>query len=163
MGDYYTEQLIKKVVSIKDIMIKAGLITATALVLLVALMAPIFGALFIVMIVLDVILFRRLNNVEYEYLYVNGELDIDKIINKAKRKRMFSMNISDLEIIVPSGSADLNSYKNIKILNFSSMRRKSKTYEMILIKGGEKLRVIFEPNQAILEGMRMLAPRKVKI
>ena len=47
---------------------------------------------------LDVFLFRRLD-LEYEYLYVNGDLDIDKIMGKQKRKRVFSMNVNDLELL----------------------------------------------------------------
>lgn len=40
------------------------------------------------MIVIDVLMFRNLN-VEYEYVFVNGDLDIDKIMNKARRKGCF--------------------------------------------------------------------------
>jgi len=32
---------------------------------------------------------------------------------------------------------------------------------MVVVKNGQKEKIIFEPNQTILEGMRMLAPRKV--
>ena len=93
--------------------------------------------------------------------YVNGDLDIDKIMAKQKRKRVFQTNVSELEVIAPTGSAELNAFQNIKAHNFSTMNPDHKTYTMVVVKNGQKEKIIFEPNQTILEGMRMLAPRKV--
>ena len=100
MSDYYTEQLVKKRPGRKDLAIKTGLIVLTVLTVLIVFIFPVGLILPILAIVLDVIMFRRLN-VEYEYLYVNGDLDIDKIMNRAKRKRMFSMNVSEMELLAP--------------------------------------------------------------
>ena len=88
MSDFYTEQLVKKRPDMKDLAIKVGLILITVIAFLIVLVFPIGIILPILAIVLDVIMFRRLN-VEYEYLYVNGDLDVDKIMSRAKRKRMF--------------------------------------------------------------------------
>ena len=52
-------------------------------------------------------MFRNLN-VEYEYVFVNGDLDIDKIMNKARRKRMFSVDADQMELLAPVGSVELN-------------------------------------------------------
>ena len=76
MSDYYTEQLVKKRPDAKDLAIKTGLIVLTVLTVLIVFIFPVGLILPILAIVLDVIMFRRLN-VEYEYLYVNGDLDID--------------------------------------------------------------------------------------
>ena len=95
MNDFYTEQLVKKQTDMKDILIKAILVSATIVSFLIILMYPIGLILPILMIVLDVFMFRRLN-VEYEYLFLNGEVDIDKIMNKAKRKKMFNDNVADM-------------------------------------------------------------------
>ena len=87
MNDFYTEQLVKKQTDMKDILIKAILVSLTIVSFVVILMYPIGLILPILMIVLDVFMFRRLN-VEYEYLFLNGDLDIDKIMNKSKRKKL---------------------------------------------------------------------------
>ena len=86
MNDFYTEQLVKKQTDMKDILIKAILVSATIVSFLIILMYPIGLILPILMIVLDVFMFRRLN-VEYEYLFLNGDLDIDKIMNKRSEER----------------------------------------------------------------------------
>ena len=52
--------------------------------------------------------------VEYEYLYVNGELDIDAIYSKQKRKKMGSYDASELEILAPENSHELDSFIEYK-------------------------------------------------
>ena len=93
MSDFYTEQLVKKQSGAKEMAIRAGLIVLTVIAVFIVLMFPLGIILPILAVVLDVFMFRRLN-VEYEYLFVNGDLDVDKIMSRAKRKRMFSMNVS---------------------------------------------------------------------
>ena len=87
MDDFYTEQLIKKQADSKDTLKKVGLIALTVVSVLLVFVIPV-GIIFpVVMIVIDVLMFRNLN-VEYEYVFVNGDLDIDKIMNKSRRKRI---------------------------------------------------------------------------
>lgn len=160
MSDYYSEQLVKKKADMKDMLIKVLLIAITLLSVLVVFIIPIGMVIPVIMIVVDVFVFKRLD-VEYEYLYVNGELDIDKIMHKEKRKNAFSANVNDVEILAPTGAAELGIYQGIKPVDYSSNEPNAKTYEMIVIANGEKKRVVFEPNEAIIEGIFMVAPRKV--
>ena len=80
MDDFYTEQLIKKQADSKDTLKKVGLIALTVVSVLLVFVIPVGIILPVVMIVIDVLMFRNLN-VEYEYVFVNGDLDIDKIMN----------------------------------------------------------------------------------
>ena len=61
MSDYYTEQLVKKRPDAKDLAIKTGLIVLTVLTVLIVFIFPVGLILPILAIVLDVIMFRRLN------------------------------------------------------------------------------------------------------
>ena len=160
MNDYYTEQMVKKQTDMKDMLIKAVLIAATIVSFLIILMYPVGLLLPILMIALDIFLFGRLK-VEYEYLFVNGELDIDKIMNKAKRKKQFSMNVADMELLAPADAVELRQFQNVKTYDFSSRTGQSKVYAMIVSGQGEKKKILFEPNDTIIEGFYMLAPRKV--
>lgn len=160
MNDFYTEQLIKKRSDMKDVLKKVLLIAITIVSAAIVLVIPIGIIIPIIMIVVDVFVFRSLD-VEYEYLYLNGDLDIDKIMHKEKRKRMFSTNVSDMEIMAPANSAELNSYKNARVYNYTSGNPEAKVYEMLIVSSGETKRLIFEPNEAIVEGIWMMAPRKV--
>ena len=98
MDDFYTEQLIKKQADSKDTLKKVGLIALTVVSVLLVFVIPVGIILPVVMIVIDVLMFRNLN-VEYEYVFVNGDLDIDKIMNKARRKRMFSVDADQMELL----------------------------------------------------------------
>ena len=77
MDDFYTEQLIKKQADSKDTLKKVGLIALTVVSVLLVFVIPVGIILPVVMIVIDVLMFRNLN-VEYEYVFVNGDLDIEK-------------------------------------------------------------------------------------
>ena len=153
MGDFYTEQLVKRQKASSTTLIKAILI-------ILIFMIP-FGIIGpVIMIALDVFLFRSMD-VEYEYLFVNGSLDIDKIMAKSRRKNMFSMEMTDLEMMAPSGSPELRPYQGLKGTDYSSGMPGADTYELIVVNNGEKKKIIFEPNKAVCEGLKMLAPRKV--
>ena len=165
MGDFYTEQLVKRQKASSTTLIKAILIILTVLSVVLIFMIP-FGIIGpVIMIALDVFLFRSMD-VEYEYLFVNGSLDIDKIMAKSRRKNMFSMEMTDLEMMAPSGSPELRPYQGLKGTDYSSGMPGADTYELIVVNNevnstGEKKKIIFEPNKAVCEGMKMLAPRKV--
>lgn len=160
MSDYYTEQLVKKKSNGKDLMIKILLIAATVVSVFVVFMFPLGIILPVIMIALDVFMFQRLD-VEYEYLYVNGELDIDKIMHKAKRKRIFSMNVNDLEVLAPVNAGELRQYQRAKSYNYSSGTGTADLYALVVTEKGVQKKIIFEPNETIVEGFYILAPRKV--
>ena len=160
MNDYYTEQLVKKQTDMKDMLVKAVLVAVTIVSFLIVLMFPVGLILPIAMIVLDVFMFRRLN-VEYEYLFLNGELDIDKIMNKAKRKKVYSAGVADMEIFAPVDAVELRQYQNARTYDFSSGNGQAKRYAMVISGSGELKKVIIEPNDTIIEGFYMMAPRKV--
>lgn len=160
MGDLYTEQLIKRKRNGKTQLAKIGLILLTIVIFAFGLAVPYVEIAFLIMIGVDIYLFRNMN-VEYEYLYINGNLDIDKIIAKSRRKKAFEMNVSELEIMAPAGCPELRPFQGLKALDYTSGEAGRRIYEMIVLKNGEKKKVVFEPNDTIIDGMRMYAPRKV--
>ena len=141
-------------------MIKILLILLTVVSVLIIFIFPFGIILPVALIALDVFMFQRMD-VEYEYLFVNGSLDIDKIMAKSRRKNMFSMEMTDLEMMAPSGSPELRPYQGLKGTDYSSGMPGADTYELIVVNNGEKKKIIFEPNKAVCEGLKMLAPRKV--
>ena len=161
MTEFMTEQLVKRNKTIKDTLLKVLIVTVTTLLAPMILVMPSLFLLLIIIIVVDVYLFQRMN-VEYEYLYFNGDLDIDKIINKQSRKRKFQTNIKeDMDFMAPTGAPELYRFQNLKKLDFSTKTPENKTYTMIALHKGQKVQVIFEPNEEILKGIRDLAPRKI--
>ena len=166
MSDLYTEEIVKKEKTMKDTVIKVLLIAGTAVAVL-SLM--VFGWLSIILIiafaVADYFVLPTLE-LEYEYLYVNGEIDIDKIMSKQKRKRVFSGDVASLELLAPSQSHELDHYRtrtDIKKNDFSSGKKDAKTYTMILKKDQGMEMVTFEPGEVMLKDMKRMAPREVHL
>ena len=160
MNDFYTEQLVKRKtpMSEKFVVVILGILTVLSVVLVLAM--PIL--LFVPVVLAVLTYFANLRtDLEFEYLYVNGELDIDKIMAKTKRKKGFSAKISDLEVMAPQGSEVLHAYQNIKTFDYSSMTDKNRKFEAVFVKDGVKTKIIFEPNQTILDGIRMRKMGKI--
>lgn len=101
-------------------------------------------------------------NVEYEYLYLDKELTIDKVLAKSKRKRVNVFSLDKMEIIAPIHSYALDSYKNrqVKVLDYScGDGEKPDQRYAIFYEGSQKL--IISPSEELLKLMYNQAPRKV--
>ena len=99
-------------------------------------------------------------NYEYEYLYFQGSLDIDRIRAKSSRKRIITVDVKEMEVMAPSNSATLQQYNNLKRIDCSS-NTGAKTYELVAKRKGQLVRIIFEPSQKLVDNIRVYAPRKV--
>lgn len=162
MSDTYTELIVKRKTPTTYVVLKGVLIGVTVVTFLLGLLNQIAFFAGIVLVVIDYFLITSWD-LEFEYLYVNGTLDIDKIMSKSKRKRIRSLDMEKLEIIAPINSHHLDSYKNgkFKELDVSSGVKEHKQYIMIINDDNERLKIIFEPNDKILDNIRTIAPRKV--
>ena len=105
MSDLYLEELVKRRKTGTDQALRYVLMALTAIGVVLSLLTSnlIIIAVSIAICVADIFIFPRFQT-EWEYQYVNGELDVDRIINKAKRKRMASYDISKAELIAPAAS-----------------------------------------------------------
>ncbi len=160
MSDFYTEQLVKKQTTMKDVFLKALLVAVAIASVFTIFIFPVGILIPVIVITVVVFLIRRLN-VEYEYLYVNGDLDIDKIMNKSKRKRIFSGNIGNMELLAPEESLELGQFRGGRTFDFSSGAQGARRYVFVTVDNGQISKVIFEPNDTIIEGIFLMAPRKV--
>ena len=159
MSEMYKEQLVGRCKDKKDTAIKFIMVFATVLSFCILFFIQ-FGIIIpIILIIVDLAVFRRMD-IEFEYIYTNGDLDVDKIIHKEKRKRMLSVNVNDMEILAPLGAAELSNYKEGKVYDFTTHAEGANIYEMIVSKDGERKKILFEPEKEIVEGIWMLAPRK---
>lgn len=165
MSDLYEELLIKRVTPSGERVMKTAMIIVTLLAAAAGILVnPIILLLFVGMCVLDYFKFPTFD-LEFEYLYVNGELDIDKIISKQKRKRADSVDMGHVELIAPKNSHELDSYRQnsqIRVKDYSSGREDAEVFAMIVTRENQTEMIWIEPNAVILNDMKRIAPRKVK-
>lgn len=164
MSDLYSELLVKKKRTAKDNLIKYGLIGLTALLAAAGLF--LMPVLLIAAIVVGVVSYFIIpgTDLEFEYLFVNGELDIDKIMAKTKRKKVKTLNLQEADLMAPLNSHRMDYYngnQKLKVLDFSSGDPEHKRYAIIMRDGGETCKIIIEPDEALAKTMRNCAPSKV--
>lgn len=99
--------------------------------------------------------------IEFEYLYLDKELSIDKIKNQSKRKKAASYNLTTLEVMAPRGSHRLDSYNNLKVKDFSSETEEGKAFELVVEGTQGRERIIIDTNEELIKAIRMAAPRNV--
>ena len=159
MGENYTEQLIRQKATSQTKLKRLALIAVFSVLLTATFAIPMMFTLTFAYALFLIYIWKRFN-LEFEYIYYNGDIDIDVIKGMIKRKRMFSVNVKTLEVLAPTGHIELEQYQKLKTYDCSS-NMGNKTYEMVFMKNDRKVKVIFEPKDEILQCMRMFAPRKV--
>jgi len=154
MKDVFYEQLVKRQPTAKDRLIRVAVILGIILIF-------ILGTLFLQVIgwALTVaagfgayILFGRLKK-EYEYIFTNGELDIDVIYNKSSRKRVFSGHVRDFEMM--AHTADLrheNTFKSAEDRqDYSTGIISDRSYTFLTRYNNKRSAITIEPNDAMFE------------
>lgn len=163
--DVYMEQLVKRRSEPKYAFIKG------VCVLLIVVVAGL--SFFISPLLLFVAFFLGLGSyylfqtfdVEYEYTYVNGQLDIDKILGKARRKKLVTLQMEQLEMLAPKDSHALDSLRNMKCTFYDASANEPdhQVYEMYIRTDKELVKIYFEPKEELIDAIRQLSPRKVDL
>lgn len=101
-------------------------------------------------------------DVEFEYLYLDREISIDRISAKSKRKRIATYEIDRMEIFAPMNSYHLDNYRNRQttVKDYSSGVESQPEKRYVMYYEGN-LKVIFEPSAEFVKAMANVAPRKV--
>ncbi len=99
-------------------------------------------------------------NIEYEYTLTGSDLDIDKITNRAKRKRVISVAKNEIDIVAPLGSHALPSIQNVEIIDASSHIPEARVYVMTVNQDTKKA-IYFEPNGNMITRLKEKNPKKV--
>lgn len=162
MSETYVECLVARKPSLVLTFLKFFLIMMAVVMLLLGLTG------YVVPLILGIVAgvgayFATMNaNIEYEYLYVDKEVSIDKVLAKSRRKKAGTYSVEQMEILAPLNSHRLDSYKNrdAKTVDFSSgIAAQPERRYMMVCNGGT--RVILEPNEALIKAIQTVAPRKV--
>lgn len=166
--DTFMEKLVTKKKTMADHLITFGIVLAAMLLIMIILMIQVLQELGISLILavgIGYLAYRLLTsrNVEYEYIVTNGDLDIDKIVSRRKRKRIFSANCKEFDIVAPvkSDSYNRTAQEIKKRIDASSSPDSAGAWFVSLNYKGERTIVIFEPDERMLKNFKIYIPRKV--
>lgn len=165
MNEMYTEAGVKKQKNAKDTLIKVAIFVADAALLFAGLLG--FSILLFLGIaaVVATVYFLPYLNVDYEYIFCDGQFDFDKIMGGNKRKTQLKLDLDSCEVLCPANSHQLDgyTYQRLQVKDFSSGNPEAKVYALVgkELKNNTMVKVIFEPSEKMLSFAKQKAPRKV--
>lgn len=172
MGDVFMERMVKRKMEGKDYLILAGLVVG---VLAVALVGTVVGTLILGFPMLTLLIaaggvfggykLMTMRLLEYEYSLTNGFIAVDKIMNRATRKRMTSFECDTCE--------------DIGVYNENEARLKTRSFDnrvfateygdhrgswYMIVRSGKtgKTLVVFDPDEEMQEAIKKFIPRTLK-
>lgn len=161
MNDAYVECLVKQVPPQYAPILKIGLILLCAMSLVAAFLYPLGIILLLASVFLTYLIFQNMD-LEYEYLYIDGQLTIDRIMGKSKRKTVWDGDMDKVNLVAPYNQHQHNNSGN-KSIDCSSRRTEVKRYTLTVLGSQGTTQIIFEPNEEMLQSMRHRYPMKVQI
>ncbi|ABN54092.1 MAG TPA: hypothetical protein DEF39_07785 [Hungateiclostridium thermocellum] len=173
--DIFVEKLVKKKLDGNDMLIIGGSIALAVVVIsaIILFLGP-YGASLILCLAVVYLTYMVISSrrIEYEYAFTNGELDIDKIVNKRKRENLISANCREFEIFAKADSDKISKYLEEiedRIMAVSSLDSED-IYVFVAKKKidededrtkSKRVLVFFEPNEKMLKSIRLMIPGKV--
>ncbi|HPU62923.1 MAG TPA: DUF6106 family protein [Mobilitalea sp.] len=164
MNELYAEAVVKRKDTFTTIGLRVLMIIGALAGFFLIMTGNLLSFLGVAILVAVFYFYPRLS-VEYEYVFVDGQLDFDKISGKSKRKTMLRIDFEQVDIMAPVNSHALDSYRHIQLekKDFTSQNKDSKPYAVIVNKDNKKLMVLFEPNDRMLDMIKQKSARKRNI
>ena len=163
MNESYKELLVKKDSGVKETVIRFVSVIPTVLSGLLTILTgnPIIFIIAIAFVGLDYLVFQW-TDIEYEYLYLDKEISVDKIMAKTRRKKVTTIDVNKIEIMAPEKSYQLDSYRNrqVKVTDLSAGHDlpEEKLY-WIFYEGNQKY--LMNLTEDFVRTIKGVAPRKV--
>ncbi len=101
-------------------------------------------------------------SLEYEYSLFDGKLDIDAIMGQKRRKNKASVDLNSCMMVAKETSSKLDAVRNpmYKIKDYSKGFKNGKRYEIVIAFGDLKQRILFEPDENMLQAIKTTIPGK---
>ncbi len=103
-------------------------------------------------------------NVEYEYFATNGDLDIDRIVSKKRRKKLVSIKLRDVEYFAPFEDEHIRIAEDTsikRIIDASSSIDAPRLHFVIYYNNSEKTCLLFEPTDEMIENFSLYVPKSL--
>ena len=164
MDNVFIECMVRRDDNTMRIVKKVGMILGLLIFdLIVLLFFTLFFSVALVISCLVVFFFWRRIDREYEYIYTDGLLDIDVIYGRSSRKRLLSADAKEFQFIAPADSKIYHNQleaKYDKVIDADSGALNERSYVGVLKRDEKTIKLIFEPNERIVNALKRYAPRK---
>lgn len=156
--DIFVEEMVVRRKTTLNLLLSVGIVLlALALVIAVWLFVPFIGSALMVIVLFAAYLGIKFQYVEYEYSFTNGELDIDKIMAKRKRKRVVEIDHKSIKVMAPytqEYESETKDYKVTEVVDASSSKNAAGRWFFLYEKGdGSCAFVVMQPSKRLREAM----------
>ena len=167
--DSFMEYIVPKKADGKDFFIKSlatafiiALFGASVLFNIFTWIGTVLLAVGVIMIFVNKAFILPLTDVEYEYLYCDRQISVDKIMGKAKRKELANFEVDKIEILCPQDSQRLADFNNrtFTVKDYLGHRESTEHKPYVLIYEG-KQKVLLDLPSDFVKMVQNNAPRKV--
>lgn len=159
MKDKFTEDIIIKEKNDGNIVIIAFFILLTIVLFFMGVFRILYGA-YILCLVSGFLAyyFAGKQNVEYEFIMTNEQVEVDAIYNKQKRKHIFTFNLEEVKVAAPYASMRLEHERKsaVKTFYFVSGINNRPAYSLLGEFGGIKTEIVLEPTEKIMEHIKYI-------
>ena len=162
MDEVFVEQILKRRISISGLLLRVLSILIVLLCVLSMMWLGMLGFTLTVLLAYAAYMLWGYTSIEYEYSFLNGELSVDKIMGQRKRKSVAAYDIKEAEIIAPVMSEQIiRASMNAVVKDYSSGSNHGMVYAMIINNANGRTKVLFEPNEKVIEAMYHVRPNIV--
>lgn len=160
--DIFVEQLLQRKQGPKDYAITAAAILGAVIIFFLSLKVPAFTFFILVLVCFGAYWVIASRHLEFEYSITNGDITIDKIINRSRRKRVLSADAREIEEIGkfrPELVRQKSGFKPYFVSEYGD-GRDAWYFCSHTAKNGNVL-VVFSPEEKTLEAIKPFIPRQV--
>ncbi|MEG0894862.1 MAG: hypothetical protein RSE07_02395 [Oscillospiraceae bacterium] len=163
-NDVFIEQIVKrkttgKYVAYKILICLGGMILSLCAIPM--LMSKLFAPFALLVFIAGFYLawyFVTMLDVEFEYIYTNGEIDIDKISGKRKRIRLTTVKVSSFELFEKYSESNCKNNKyDITLMCSDDIKNPDNYCATYHGKGGKHCLLIFAPQENMLEQINRIS------
>ncbi|MGN0431214.1 MAG: DUF6106 family protein [Lachnospiraceae bacterium] len=162
MSETYVECLVKTESPLLARFLRIVLIMITVVFGVLTLMGYVLALIIAVLAGIGAYFAHLSANIEYEYLYLDKELSVDKIMAQTRRKKVATFEIERMEVLAPVKSYRLDNYRNrtCKETDYSIKREEQPDRRYVMYYDGNQ-KIILSPSEEMVKAIRNVAPRKV--
>lgn len=162
--DIFIEQLVKRKLGAADYLIIVGSILAGCVIIFLSMLVPVITTFVLVGVCFGEYYLITSRNVEYEYSVTNGDITVDKIIARRKRKRIISIDAHNVDAM---GHYKSEEHKNKSYATRLFVSESANGTDDWYFAGNHpqkgKVLVVFSPNSKVLSSIKPFLARQVAV
>lgn len=161
MKDSYMEYMVRKKITVKDHLIRILMIVLTVFFFLLSIVIQPFLIIAGILAAITYFVVFPNTDLEYEYLYCDKQITVDKIMAQRNRKQIAVYDTDKIELLAPANSFRLKAFEHrtLREVPLWSLEEDEHVPYVMIYEGNQK--VILDLPAEFVKLVQNAAPRKV--